>query len=102
MKPECVVDVDCAEQVLHADDRDRLPSVTESCAGLTVDIERVVAGGEDVGRVVAGAGVQGRREERRRGVHGERVAAAAGVDRQADKIYGIVRRGGASGHRDAA
>ena len=58
------------------------PRVTEILAGLAVDIERVVAGGEDVGRVVAGARVQGRRVEGRRGVHVERVAAAAAVDRE--------------------
>ena len=86
----------CMPATGSAAQRDRVLS------GLAVDIERVVAGGEDIDRVVAGAGVEGRRVERRRVVHDERVAAAAGVDRERRKVERIVGRGGASGHGDAA
>ena len=75
------------------------PSVTVSCPSWPWMLSVLVAGGEHVDRVVAGAGVEGRRVERRRVVHDERVAAAAAVDRERREVERLVGRGGDPGAR---
>ena len=100
---EGVADVDRAVQSLHAQRRDGAAAEVDRVGTvLAVDVQRVVAGGEHVGVVVARARVEGCRVEARRVIHDERVAAAAAVDRQWGEIGWIVGRGGAAGHRDAA